>query len=297
MGLCMSSFILDEDVVDYIQSTFGDEKADELLRSFELLYGFGLQYPDSEFVDLISSASNTDPSVLNDRFYYRLVEKLVEIIKQHNITIKKDQPIYLINEFLSGLLLIQYLNDYRDIDYILSSTLPNDEKFAEVIHQVTVLTPLQVLDLIDELQDQTVILLQDFVKMRIGPTISKEELPQGLLNKLRSFNEFIEGTETLGRFILDIGMPVGIPIDNYIPYLLKQEQTNTPAQTALNILSVLLLSKEGYNLPIVAYRKIANQLFTDLNQITRIETLISRINSDFETFIMAKSQGAKREET
>ena len=55
-------------------------------------------------------------------------------------------------------------------------------------------------------------------------------------------------------------------------------------QTALNILSVIYMSLEGYNSPLLVFRKYSYRLLQDLNRVSRVETKLLNIIADFTDY-------------
>jgi hypothetical protein len=290
----VSDFNIDEDVYSYILENYNQEQADELLRSFELFVGFGLQYADSDILQIISRSQLNELDDIRDEVTQTIATKLHAIITEHRLSIDESTSLHDLNEIASGLLLIQHLSDYGSILQLLESDASDEDKFADVMASLTTLTALNVMDLVKEMDPSFIKNLTAFVSEKDKAINGHKFLPIDgrLLTRLRQFHEFIDQHSCMGIDLVKSGIPVGRPIEEYLPYLRFDIKTeDNIAQMALDLLSILMISSDGNALPLVAYKKISHDIFMNVDVAARIESIILKINTDFETELMARRQG------
>ena len=62
--------------------------------------------------------------------------------------------------------------------------------------------------------------------------------------------------------------------------------------SALNMLSVLYLSTDGFNSPIITYRKYSSRVFNDLDAISRVEVKLLGYIAKVEELLKAKNESS-----
>lgn len=288
----MKTDMLDEDVYAYIMISYLPEQANELLRSFEILYGFNLEHADSAYLNLISQSQTMDRDDMKDYFVTMLMNDMIKLINEHGIRINSDTRLTALNEIGSGLLLIQHLNDYSQLHHLLGSEEDPVEVICDVLAEVSTMTSTQFMFSITDIDDTVIPGMMRYIESKMQHIAPGDDLTP-MADRLKVFKEFTDGHESLGSFMLAKGIPAGLNIQDYVTHIKIEDYHQTDlSKLALDLLSVLLMAKDTYNLPVIGYRKLMNYLVLSLDWSSRIEVLLSRINTDFETFLMASRQGA-----
>lgn len=283
-GVFMDQWVLDEDIQTFINACYGPDQIDEILRSFELFHGFGLQYAESNFYNIIAHYGYYDTATLSDIFIKEIRTLIEGIFKEHGLLIDPEVELVTYNEILSGLLLIQVLDDYNEIAAILESDMDSIEKLALIFSHITPLTELQLLDIIKSISDTTLKTLLAFCYEK-EKTAANKPLDLKMLEKLKEFKAFMGDNKGFGYYLLENGIPLGQSFEIYQGHLISYLSTvKELPQKALDVLTVLLLIPDAYNLPLIYYRKINSQIFDDLNTIQKVDMLIGRILADFEEY-------------
>lgn len=279
---------LDDAVVSYIMDSYTPQLADELLRSFELLFAFDKSFSESEFVELILDKGNQDNDNLMDVIIAKLKGKLNYILNEHTIKLQPETDFFIYNEILSALMLIQSLDDYTDIAVILESQLDKEEKLATVIANVSTLRETDIYPVIESFSEDLLTSILTLAYEREKTSSNKErDLIDKIMDRVHLLQKFIGDNTALGITFIKHNIRVAEPFHMYLSHITDYlpNVKNIP-QKALDILSVLMISSDGYNLPLVSFRKYSHLLSMDLVTTSKIDAAITAILGDFEKHIL-----------
>lgn len=278
----MATFNLDDDVVEYIASNYTHELGDELLRGLELLHMFGInEITEGSIVSIIASTQIEESDVVRDSVVHQVIAAIRQIATEHGLELQPNAGLYFLNEVVSAIYLLQQLNDYTTISTILESSDDDDDKIAQVVSSLSTLTAVEVRSEIVAVDQRLIAAIQAYIDQKTPSVVNEPN--HLLIQKYRDFRKWIGETGCLGVRLLANDVAIGLPLESYIHYI-KLPEKDTSGQLALDVLSVLLLASDGYELPMIAYRKISGHLATDLDQLSRLETTMLRINLDFEEY-------------
>lgn len=285
----MDNFNLDSSIIDYIQNNYNTYQSDELLRSLELLFMYGIiNTTESELLNIIMLSDTEEESSIRDMFTKKLHSNIVNTISQQGIELSNNVDLFISNEFSSALFLLQQLNDYNFVITVLDSDESDEEKIASIISHLSTLSIGRILECIESISPHLITAINHLVKS--GEIDNENTLEFPLLNKIRLFYKFIGDNNCAGLDLIKNGVDVGLPVDVYLNLYKIEETTNKPTpQMALDILSILIISRDGNTFPLITYRKISNRLPFDLDQLSVLETLMLKINLDFEQYSLEQS--------
>ena len=277
--------LVDEILYSYIIDSYTPQLADELFRSFELLFVFDKGFNDSEYVDMVMDKDNQDNENLKDVILAKLKAKIQYVLLQHTIKLQPDTEFYIYNEILASLLLLQSLDDYSDVASILESQLDKEEKLASIIAYTSTLRETDIYPVLDTFSEDllTTILAIAYEREKSSNTTDSSDLKDKILKRLHKLQTFIGDNTALGITLTKHNIRVAEPFDMYNSHITDYLHTvNNIPQKALDILSVLMISSDGYNLPLVSYRKHSHLLSMDLVTTSKIDAAITGIIGDFE---------------
>jgi hypothetical protein len=257
-----------------------------MLRSFELLFAYGLKYPDSEFAELAVTSDNYTQDAIVDLFSYKLRTALDRLLEEHALYLKPETSLETCNEIVAGVFLLQNLADYSMVAEILESYLDHEEQLIAILGYVSALNDIQLADAFSKTDGVFLTALRNFITQRsVTPAVEHSDDEGPLLVKLKRFRQFIDSNSALGITLLEDGVPCALPLEQYLGHLQHLDQTTLALpQLALDILSVLLLSPDSYQLPLLAYRKHSHGFITDLTTISQVDAIITHILNDFERY-------------
>ena len=288
----MAELYVDEMVYQFITLNYSPEQQDELLRGLELCHGFGFGSTDNELVQVVSLQGTLDQPAVRDIVTNIIRNDLITIASEHDVPIIHGTDLHVCNEIVGALANIQCLNDYTVQYNILTSTDGDEEKFADLFDSLSILPSSQVMEYVEYVPPKFIECMTKYVSSKMSTDKKKSTGPNpAVLAKVRSFHEFIGSTENLGRQLVETGVPVGLYMNSYLPYIDidLDERMNYP-QIALDLLSVIIMSCDGNSIPMIIYKRISSSIFDNIDDITKVETAMLRMIGDFEEYESAKKQ-------
>jgi hypothetical protein len=281
---------MDPSIEAFIIDFYSDELVDLIRQSFEIMDAFNYDYNEQDFIRLLMEVENQSNDYLQDGFLAILNHKLDLVLKEHTITLN-NAKLYQKVEFLEALFVVQYLNDYNPLLYILESDLEADEKLAEVIAQLSTLTPSEVISIVDDYDEQILNTLKDYIyKSQPDETNQLDSTSKQIITSYKEFYDYLNAVNAnmpVGIEYLEAGIMPGMEFKYYIHYLNELLDDNDYNRLALDILSMILLAKDGYNNPINCYRENSGLVFNDLTIIGKIDANLTAHVSKFETYKQA----------
>jgi hypothetical protein len=282
---------MDPLIEDFIKETFHPDMADTITHSFKLMTDFGLEDHQSEMINLLMSDDLLEPQTLQDQFLQMVLNKLRELEVAHTLVLSPEISLWDRNEILSGLFAIQHLNDYSLIVTALETTLDPEEKLAEALAHCCALSADRIVSLVEHIDPLTLSRLQEFIHQRevnSGKVITCfTELQKRIIENLRLFKAYCAHEKiehAMGVRMVETGMLMGQPLEHYMPFVSEALEHDNVRQLAIDIFSLLMITDDGSNNPLVAYKKHSGQFFDDLNLISQVDSVMISISGAFESF-------------
>lgn len=117
-----------------------------------------------------------------------------------------------------------------------------------------------------------------------------------LVGHVRFFNH-VFGDNNLGSQMVRSQLRIGEMFETYLEYIRDIFVGPNDEQTAINLLSVIYLSGDGFNSPLLVYRKYSFQLLQDLDRTSKIEVEILRHIAKLSEYKKAQAEKDQRTET
>lgn len=275
---------MDELIATFLDTYITEEFREDVLKSFDLFDFYEYNQAYAGFIDILTNQGNISNDELKDSFVKELHTKLDYILEQHTLKLIESATIAQKNDILSSLAHIQKLEDYTGIIRILESFANDDEQLSIILSDATMMDQTEVLSLIESFNPSTLSRLKDFIYQKEDESKQSGEVQLNLLENLKLFNTFAN-KESLGALMLKSGTLLGDRFITYYPFIeddIAVKGDND--QTALNFLSVLYLSADGYNSPLLVYRKYSFQVLKDLNLVSVIEVKLLDLIGKYTEF-------------
>lgn len=264
---------MDELLALFMESNYTEELCDEINRTFGLIEFF--QYKDaySGLIDIVTQEGDTDKNAMHDMFIQEIHAKLNYMLKQHTITLINTATIMQKNEILLALAHIQNLEDYTSIILTLESFDPDEEQLASILEGLTMMDQHTIMTLVEEFDKSLLKKLKDYIYLDESRQPHLAKIHYSLLEHYKLFNK-VYGVENVGSQLVMAGMSPGEHFTTYMGYLDDPVIGKTDEATAINMLSLIYLSADGYNSPLLIYRKFSLDVLQDLNLVSKIEVHI-----------------------
>lgn len=285
----------------FIEYHFTDAQKLLLLNGFTVLETFAFDggYYEDKYVNLIANENITnDTKQLN--FLVEMQSDILSVIKQHGIVINRlvTPDLSTLLEIAHGLILLANLEDYTDVAYRVHGTGTNRKILIDLLERYTMLSEVKLMESIESVEDTLIESLRELsVDALHEEAIIKDTKHQLYITR---FFEFIDGHPCLGKTLYEKGYKSNLTLEellNLLPYSVtsyieKEETTNLP-QVALDVLSLLIITRDDYDLPLFKIKKLGYLFTGDIQLLNRISNVILKIMNDFGVQLEAYKQGDK----
>lgn len=282
----------------YIQVTLQPELQKVVYTSFSVLEAFGLKFYEDKYTELIQRDDTIDSNNKKDNFLLKLKQDVLNIITEHGITLDTDAEYTLhdVNEIAHFLYIVQNLEDYSDVAYRLHAMDTPKNIVVDLIHSLSMMSKSRLLDIIATVSPTLIASLKQFIEDKEDRLDDPVVIDQKRRKYINTFFAFINQSECLGKHYYESGY-VNVTLEeltNIIPYTLadaldKRILTDLP-QVALDVLSILVVTKDQYTLPIMKFSKNTHLFTSKLEYVTKLQTTMLAMLNDFTMYLEATNQ-------
>lgn len=285
----------------YIDIAFIPQQKALLLNGFAILENFNLElgFYEDKYVNLISSDFiDSDSKTLS--FFAYMEEDLKLVIGRHGIKTSKDHSPTLAEliEICHALLLLANLEDYSEVGYRVHSDGFPRLIFIDLLERFSLLSRFRAMEIIESVDKGLIETLRGLSEgaMREGqPVIDLKHK-----HYVDAFFAFTEQASCLGLTCREQGYSGGLTFEellNLLPYsvvsYVETNHTLSLEQVAYDVLSLLVITRDDYSLPLFKLKKNSGLISADLEIVTRIHNTIFKMVDDFSLYLQAKEQGDK----
>lgn len=265
----------------FVETYYTDEYQTEVYRSFHLFDFY--EYADgfSPLIDIAMSTGSVSSDESTDKFTLKLNEGLDYILEQHSIKLVEEATIFEKNELLYALAYIQNLEDYSAIIAILESLESDEEQLAIILSDLCQLEQIKIMSIVENFNPNILKDLKLFIYGKEKEAIQVSDLDTKIVNNFKLFTQ-IAGQDTLGYQLVETGIVVGVKFETYLPYVSDLIKQGSPKQIAASILSIIYLSQDGFNNPLLLFRKHSFTLLEDLNLVSNVEVEVIKLVAQLE---------------
>lgn len=284
---------MDELITTYISTSYNADMQSVLIDALRLLDSVEyIEHLDS-LNDLIMSEQIIHDIDINLGVISIIQRSIDVVLKMHTITCNTDTPLFVRVDILNSLLEVQGLLDYQTLLNYLRSDASDDDKLISVIQATSILTEIQICDAISQYDNKILHHLTTLLEKReeasqLSDTPEEIDLQTRLIKRLHIFSEALDDYTMLGNALINAGFMIGKPIMNYMPFV-KEYWSQFPSDTiAKQITSLILISREGLDNPLMVFRKHSSAFTSDPNYILKLDTEISNLNSLLQRKLIEK---------
>lgn len=277
-------------VLGYVEETFTDELKLEIKRAFNLFDYFEYDTAYLGMIDIVMNESNHSSETMHDLLVREINVKQDYVLRQHTIELIEEATISQKNEILQALAQIQNLRDYSGIIRTLESFESDDAQLASVLSELCILDETQIMVLIAEFDSTLLSNLKSYIYAR-----ENEENPVVNVKLVENFKTFCEifPDPTIGQVLAKSGVLMGERFSSYLTHVEEELKQMDMDNAALNMLSVLYLSTDGFNSPVITYRKYSGRIFVNLDTISRVEVKLLGYIAKVEELLKAKNETSR----
>ena len=268
-------------VSEYVNQTFTEEYKQDILTSFDLFEKFNYLDYEESLIDVINNQSYLTGADLKDSFVLELNKKLDYVINQHEIYLTDEATVEDKIEIMSALYCFQNLEDYTGVIRMLESFESDYEILSVIISDICMLTSTRMMTILDRFSPSLLINMKLYItNLEATEENNDERADNKILINLKKYFKFLEQSCLAEYFIRD-GIRIGQRFYSYISYCENSIVSSYDETTAKNFLSIILMSSDGYNNPLMVYRKYGYRILQDLNRVSSVETHVIRLLNNF----------------
>lgn len=287
---------LAEITIYYINITFQPILRKNLYTAFSLLESFGNKFYEDQLIELIQREDDITTDTKRDMFYHLVEREIKDIITEHSIFLSKETTVTLeeMNEIANFIYIIQNLEDYSVISYRLNAEDSPRNIIIDLINYLSLLNKSRLMEIISHVEDNFIDALKNFIQDKeINDT---ETINMKHLNHINYFLKFIENSESVGGVFFKESFSfltleqffnlIEINIPEYIDSVIYTNR----AQAALDCLSILIICKDSYEVPILKFKQHTALFTNSLENVTKLEASMLSMLNDLNMFIEVKKQ-------
>lgn len=285
---------MDDLIIDYLETNYTQEFSQELLKTIQLFDFFNYKAVYEKVNNAIMDSHNRDSCEVSDGIILDIKDGLTFIFKAHGITVYDEASIADQNELLTALALLMRLEDYEPVLTVLTSMESDEEILASIICDISSFDEVRLFSVIEDFNPD---LLETIKTYAEGKTLEEDEedLSRERSGNAKSLGIFktLYGEDALGIMMMQSGVILGAPFRSYIPFIEEHMVGTDNAATAKNFLSVLLLSGNGNNAPIITYKKYVERFVNSMEDIQKIEPIMLKMITEIENYRRAQHEQTK----
>ena len=267
----------------FIRDNYSTDKQELLESCFDTIDLYDLEEHDTPFINLLMEGDQHDRNELITQFETLVRNTLLYLVTIQPVTLNADIDINTLNEITNALFEIQSYEDKTTILDLINGLYNNEEKLAELLALVSILTVDDILLQIEYVDDELFNCLLDIYEENDLQTDTEEN--KELLDKLKSFKEFIKYDTAIGFRLIGQGSSYKLPFSFYIDKCKKQLDTIPVEEAAKELAVLLLITEETFKSPIVEYSVRSHDIFSDIDKITKINVQLVKIFSEYEKYM------------
>jgi hypothetical protein len=237
-----------------------------------------------------------DTAMMQDLIITQLNKQLDYVLAQHHIKLTHECQLWHKNDTLHSLHALQHLENYHDITSILDGSPDNEERLSEIIatfgstHSTTAMTFIESVD------DIFIMSLKKFIANKENLVSEDKKYNEDdllIAANLRLYKDYLGDVIPLGIQMAREGMLLNQPVKKYLPYVLEHMAEMDVSQKVLNILSIILMTKEGLTKPLEIYHQNSELFFSSLDVISEANSKMVNLLADFHLYKETKNEKAR----
>lgn len=258
-------------ILSFIEDNTSEERNNLIIKALSLIEDMSddIIYSDIENIVLTDTLTTTDVKL--DTINNYITESLVTILDQHFIYLTDTAVLSELNALVEGIILLQNLEDYYSPQAIVYGSDDPIEVLCELTSSLTGVDKFKLFPSIDSVGDKFLDTYRTFIDEKIT------EEPK-TLRDVSTIKNFISlyGTKNISFILLKSGIPLGEPLDFYIPFI-DESVEDTLEEIAINILGLILLSTTELDSILDIYNDNSDTLIGNLDVITKVEALLTEM--------------------
>lgn len=282
----------------YIDTHYNENRKALIYKAFQLFEDFDVRFYEDPYLDYLNSVEELGYDKLQDIFNARLIRDLDFICQEHQVHISRDMDVELkdLLDVVNFLFLLGKMEDYRSVKHVIDSTLTTEEKLFVMMDTLRIMDDKRRRELIVSVGDGLIELIRNLIRDSAEEETAQEdeELMDRHTMRINRFFSFLGDTECLGRRLYNKGFR-GLTLrelDDLVPYDMIDRIVvpYKPEETALNILSLLIITRCGHRNLIEKLDENVDRLYRDKELLTTTKPIVKHMLTDYLSYEEANAQ-------
>ncbi len=268
---------MDELIQTFIKTYLPQEMVDLIYESYELFEKYDYEDVEYSLIDILSREDYISSDELQDVFITEFNNKLDFVIRQNGIELHNNVSIHDKNEILKSLYLLQHLEDYSVLSNIVNTHEDDHFKISSVIAENCSLDVSYVMGLLSEVEYTLVTRLKQYIDSKMSKDI-QEHCNDDVIKTIKIFFSYLsqKNKTCLGTALVQSRAQLGVNFNYYFPLVSDDIISLEDEQTALNILSIIMLSSDGQVSVLETFRNYIGQLLESITHIQKVESSFTK---------------------
>lgn len=242
---------LPEIIEDFVKSNFTTETSEEIFNSFTIFDNYGIEEYDYPFLNLLPMQGTLDPGLIVSTFRQLLYSQLDYLLLVHGIELVPDVPIAYRNAICNGL--YEFMNALPEVQQVVYNILvddeiDNNEKLSHLVENFTTVKATTMMTVIKSVSD-------DLIERMIHLIDNVEEIlvsdPKSIAI-YKMFKHYVKETYpghtyTIADGIALSGYPLGLNLEDYLPFCNTAIASLDEDLLSINLLSIYVISSDFFN--------------------------------------------------
>lgn len=284
---------MDDILALFVETYYNEQQADDINKALDLFDYFEYNQAFPGLIDIVVEHSATSNENLIDSFTAAINQRLNFLLEQHTVKLVDEATIDQKNQILNALGHLQKLQDYSGVIGVLESLEDDTEKLTNILSDHVLMDQTELMTLIVSFSEDLLTKLKEYIYAVEDATPSEDEPARlDIISNLKLFNEFTEG-KTIAAVAMQDGSRVSERFSTYLAFFKDEIVTKDTDQTAANLLSVLYMSIDGYNSPLLVYRKYSLSILNDLTLVSKVEVSLLNLIASYSEFKKVKHEATR----
>lgn len=274
-----------QEVTEYLSGISTPEYlsvATEALNTLDLF-----DYTDHEqpLLNTVMGVGDEEEAITLQEIHTAIDQHLRSLLAMHAIYLVEDASFELMTEVARAIYLMQNWEDKDGLLYILEQDAPPEEIFADVVQTVCGLSTDTLIEALVDFDSGVNDRLVEILKNNLpSQDIEEEEVSTEQLVRLKNYHQFMNDEKLIGIRLVRLGYRIGAPFPFYYDRVKRHFPNMEAAQQAVELLTLLLISRDCWMTPTQSFNDLAPTLGFELDEITQIDALMKQQWAKFQQF-------------
>lgn len=256
-----------------------------LETSLDLFDQFNLEEHQDRLMNLLMQEGIKERSVLDIEFIAMINKYADSLLTLHGIKLDIDTQLEFKNGVLQTILDLSNYIDTQTILDILELQEENTEKFTQLLELFLPYSNSHIFAQLEEVQDSFLVKLKEYTLSQVELSLAdaeEETSNNDIITKLKILYKLLNNPTLLGFRLIDQGVALGLDFTFYSKYAVRHFDLLTPEEVARELIVLLSMSLNGYNNPIMTFRENSQNMFVDLDRITKVDVQLNKLLAEYD---------------